>query len=74
MQTNVNQPLKPKISVWLYHLIVEVYWIPLKWTLVSCGVQAEECSGKSAGLDGKDLENSKSQLLPEKLRKVTWPL
>ena len=40
-----------------YHLIVEVHWVPLTWTLVSCIVQAGGYSGKCTGLDGKDFEN-----------------
>lgn len=41
---NVSLLLKPKISVWFYHLIVVVHWVSLTWTLASCGVQAERCN------------------------------
>lgn len=54
---NVSLLLKPKISVWFYHLIVVVHWVSLTWTLASCGVQAERCNRMCIRLDGKDLEN-----------------
>lgn len=66
MQTNVNLPLKPQSCVWFYHLIVGVHWVSFTWTLVSCGVHAEWYSGTCMGLDGKEFENYKSRLLPEK--------